>query len=118
MDYSDHPPDTCNQESILWSAVVWQALYDAFKPLNGHGGATAGLDQIHAREWLTDGGLDFRTACWWAGIEPDIIISKAQGWAAAGWPEETWGYLRQITAYYGRSQRRNGAPYRGLSSVG
>ena len=58
-------------EKRLWQRVLIVALADA----TAKGGDPRNrLDRAQAREWVREGGKDFRKVCSLAGIDPDGII--------------------------------------------
>jgi hypothetical protein len=60
-------------EQVLWRAVLTQAVYDANKDPDRLCNA-ADRRACHAsRQWLTDGGSDFRMVCDLAGIDPPFF---------------------------------------------
>lgn len=63
-------------ERRLWQDVVLRALMDATHPAGDEGNSEDARGRRSARQWLREGGKDFRTVCNLAGLDPDFVREK------------------------------------------
>jgi hypothetical protein len=63
-------------ERELWIAVLACAVRDALGHVQGGVTTDASVDVRRARTYFRDGGTDFRTVCWLADREPDVVQAR------------------------------------------
>lgn len=87
--FSQDLPDHFN-ERALWVAVITNAINDATGwPPGAARQHEAERMRREARQWLTEGSMDFIDVCCLAGIDPDALREamlrlEAEGWHSIG----------------------------------
>lgn len=77
------------QCSKLWQSVILTAILDALRPMpnNKSNLSEWRCNQREADQWIRDKRPEFRTACYYAGLDPDFICDRYTSGAI------TWGEI-------------------------
>lgn len=93
-------------EVKVWRAVLVQAINDAtltLPPPKGNREGEKRAAQRQARDWLLNGGKDFRTVCALAGVSSSGVLRYAKQLEEDGWPNVRWPTVETHAADTGRS---------------